>query len=125
MNRKWISWVMLLLVLFMAAGCGSQADANKPIDQIQQEVQNMNVSQLESKARAYAKEIAKQTAEMAKVQEKLKGLSPTELFGEKAKGIKDELGKIATETKALSDRYKIYADKYKDLGGDINKIKAS
>jgi hypothetical protein len=85
----------LLMVVFVAAGCSKKADPNKPIDQIQQEVQSMNVQDLEKTARAYADEIMKRTQDIDKVKEELKGFSPQDLLGEKAKTIKADLGRIS------------------------------
>lgn len=119
-----ILWVLPVAVMLIA-GCGKKADPNKPIDQIQKEVEGMSVGQLQSTAKAYADEISSKTSEMKKVQEKLKGLSPKDLLGEKAKSIKDEASKIGTEIKALSERYSIYADQFKKAGGDLSQIKVA
>ncbi|MDP3920522.1 MAG: hypothetical protein Q8R76_06935 [Candidatus Omnitrophota bacterium] len=121
MKKLHFLW-LLPVVMMVVTGCGKQADPNKPIDQIKQEVEGMSVSQLQSQAQAYAKEIQKKGSDMSQVQEKLKSLSPKDLLGEKAKGIKDEVSKIGSEVKALTQRYNIYADQFKQAGGDISKI---
>jgi uncharacterized coiled-coil DUF342 family protein len=115
-----------LMVLFVAAaivGCGKKADTSKPIDQIQQEVQTMSKSDLESNAKAYVNEISAKKSELEKISSQLKTLSPTEIFGEKAKGIKDQLSSVQSEVSALTQRYEIYAKKYQEVGGDLNAIK--
>lgn len=115
-----------LMVLFLAAavvGCGKKADTSKPIDQIQQEVQAMSKADLESNAKAYVNEITAKKSELEKIGAELKTLSPTEIFGEKAKGIKDKLSSVQSEMSALTQRYEIYAKKYQEVGGDLSTIK--
>ncbi|HTL47199.1 MAG TPA: hypothetical protein VL688_03945 [Verrucomicrobiae bacterium] len=117
-------WFVLPLALVLAAyGCGKKADSNKPIDEVRVEAQKMDQAQLEKQAQAYAKEISKKTSDMQEVQNKLKGLSPQELFGDKAKDIKDQASKIATEVSALTERYNVYAEQFQKAGGDLSKIK--
>ena len=118
---KRISSVVLVFSLALS-GC-SQADSNKSIDGIKTEVEGMSVSQLESKAIAYAKEISNKTGDMDQVKKKLAELSPKDLLGEKAKEIKNDLSSIDSEIGALTKRYNIYADQFKKLGGDVAKIK--
>lgn len=113
--------VVLVLMGVALTGC-SQVDSNKSIDEIKSEVEGMNVSQLESKASAYAKEISNKTADMEAVKKKLKELSPKDLLGEKAKEIKNDVSSIGSEITALTQRYNVYADQFKKLGGDLSKI---
>ena len=105
------------------AGCSKKADTNKPIEQIQKEVEGMNLSQLESNARVYANEIQGKQGEVAKVLEQVKSIPPTELLGEKAKKLRDDASAIKNEISALTQRYNIYANKFKEMGGDVSKIK--
>jgi len=115
----------LPLAMVLIAGCGSKPDSQKPIDQVRTEAEKMNLSQLESTAKSYAKEIQKQSAGMEEIQAKLRQLKPTELFSDKAKSIKDEASKVASEVSGLTDRYNVYAQQFQKAGGDLSKIKLS
>lgn len=117
-------FALAILVLGLNA-CAKKADENKSIDQIKTEVQAMSINDLQANAEAYAKAIAAQKGEVEKITAKLKDLSPAEIFSEKAKSIKSELSALQGKFDALSDRYSIYAEKYKEMGGDIAKISVS
>jgi archaellum component FlaC len=121
--NKLFPLAVLVLTLAVFQGCAKKADPNKPIDQIQQEVQAMSKSDLEGNAKAYVNEITARKSELDKIGDQLKSLSPTEIFGDKAKGIKDQLSKVQTELSALTQRYEIYAKKYQEVGGDLSAIK--
>ena len=115
----------LLILAASIAGCSKRVDANKPLDQVQAEVQNMNLKQLESNARAYAKEITSKNSEVQKATQQIKTINPTEIFSEKAKGLKDQISKLGSEVSALSQRYEVYAKKFQELGGNLENIKVS
>lgn len=125
MKLKVVSLFLLSVALFSLSGCGKKADANKPIDQVQKEAAAMSANDLQSYAEAYAKEISKQKKELEKVGEQVKSLSPKELFSDKAREIKDSLGKIEANVSNLTQRYQVYADKFREKGGDLNKIQIS
>lgn len=116
---------VFLLGVLLLQGCGKKADAHKPVDQIQKEVQAMSKTDLEKEARAYGDAIMAKKADAEKVAEKVKSLSPTEMFSDKAKNIKNELSEIQSQLSALIERYQIYARKYQETGGDMNAIKIS
>lgn len=123
MKKLAMSLMVLLIAGAALQGCGKKADTQKPVDQIQQEVQSMSKADLESNAKAYVNEISSRKSELDKIASQLKSLSPTEMFGEKAKGIKDELSKVQSDLSALTQRYEIYAKKYQEVGGDVSAIK--
>lgn len=118
--KKLSLWVLALVVVVAAVGCGKKADPNKPIDQVQAEASKMNAGDLEAMAKAYAKEIESNKGEIEKVKEELKGLAPKDLLGDKGKSIKNDLSEITGEVSELTKRYKIYVDELKAKGGDIS-----
>lgn len=125
MKLKAISMVLVAVAFVSFAGCGKKADANKPLDQIQKEVETMSANDLQAYAQSYVKEINNQKKELGKVGEQVKSLSPKELFSDKAREIKDQLGKIEANVSNLTQRYQVYADKFREKGGDLNKIQIS
>lgn len=122
--KKWMSVFFCgVLAIAFVSGCAKKADTNKPVEQIKAEVEKMSVSDLESNAKAYANEIIAKKSEIEKVADKVKSLSPTELFGDKAKSLKDQMSQIGNDVSALTERYQIYAQKFQQAGGDVSKIK--
>lgn len=117
--------LMGLAVVAFVYGCGKKADTNKPVEQIKQEVQAMSLSDLESNAKAYAKEVEAKKPELEKIAAEMKTLSPTEIFSDKAKEIKSRLSSVQGEISALMERYQVYAQKYQETGGDVSKIKVA
>ena len=123
MKTKFAVLLFVIAAAFTVYGCAKQADTSKPVEQIKQEVQAMSVSDLESNAKAYVNAITARQSDLEKIGAQLKTLSPTEIFGDKAKGIKEQLSKIQSDVSALTERYQVYAQKYQAAGGDISKIK--
>lgn len=122
--KKWMSVFFCgMLAVAFVSGCAKKADTNKPVEQIKAEVEKMSISDLESNAKAYANEIIAKKSEIEKVADKVKALSPTELFGDKAKSLKDQMSQIGNDVSALTERYQIYAQKFQQSGGDVSKIK--
>ena len=125
--RKILFSVMALscVIALGLTGCSKKADTGKPIEQIQKEVQNMQLSDLQQNAQAYAREIQGKQTEVTKVIEKIKTLTPTEVLGAKASEIKSEASAIQSKISELTKRYEIYAQKYQEKGGDLSQIKIS
>lgn len=121
-NYFFLSAVLVSLVF---AGCGKKADTNKPVEQIKTEVQNMSLTDLEANAKAYAKEIASKKSEVEEISEQIKAFSVKDLLSEKAESIKSQMDQIGNQVSALTERYQLYADKFREKGGDIAKIQIS
>ena len=124
--KKGINFGFLLGILVCSlaiSGCGKKADTNKSVDQIHKEVEAMSVNDLEGYAKAYANEILAKKSDVEQLTQKLKSIPVTELFGDKAKSLKDDLSKIGSDVSALSDRYQVYVQKFQEKGGDLSKVK--
>ena len=98
-----------IVAALMLTGCGSGASADKPIAEVKQEAQKMDVTQLKSMVEKYQQAIEAKKPEIAKLQNKLKEIPIAQLMGDEAKAIKGEIGQITASIKALTDRMKIYA----------------
>lgn len=122
MNQTSVLAVLLTLVL-CAYGCGKKTDLNKPIEQVKAEAQTMSAAELEKTAQAYVREINRKKAELGKVTEELKKLSPKDLLSEKSKSIKERASRIGSEAGELTGRYDVYARKFAEKGGDLSRIK--
>lgn len=126
MNRFLRNYLFAMFVLGIAlTGCAKKADTRKPVEQIKTEVQTMSVNDLEAFAKAYAGEIASKKTDVEKIGDQIKALTVSDLMGDKAKNIKDKLSSISGEVDALKVRYQVYADKFREKGGDIAKIQIS
>ncbi len=118
-----LSFLCVAVMTAGILGCAKKADPNKPIQQIQTEVQKMSLGELESNARAYANEIVSKKSEVGKVADQVKAISIKELLSQKAKDLKSQLSKLQSDLSAYAERYQIYAQKFQQLGGDVAKIK--
>lgn len=126
MNPFFRNHLFAILALVIAlTGCAKKADTRKPVEQIKTEVQTMSVNDLEAFAKAYAGEIASKKTEVGKIGDQIKALTVNDLMGDKAKTIKDNLSAISGEVEALTVRYQVYADKFREKGGDVSKIQIS
>ena len=126
MMRKFVLTIFAGLFAFgLAAGCAKKADTSKSVEQIKTEVQSMSLKEVEGNAKAYVQEIQARKSEVQKVTQQVKSLSPAEIFGEKAKGLKDQIAKLGSEVNALTERYQVYAQKYQELGGNAANIQVA
>jgi uncharacterized coiled-coil DUF342 family protein len=112
-----------LACVFFVHGCGGQVDRSISLEDAKVKAETMDVKQLMKKAKSYSSEIEKQQNKIQDVQSGLKGLSPRDLIGDKGKEIKEKMKVISDDVEVLMKRYGVYARKYKELGGDLSKIK--
>jgi len=113
-------YLLLLLCTLTLFGCGQKADEDKPISEVKAEAEKMDTAQLRSMALQYKKAIVAKTAEVGNLAAKLKDIPVTEMMGDEAKQIKEELNNINNSVTALKDRFTVYYNKLKEKGGDIS-----
>ena len=113
MGRFFTAVLAVLMAGFFATGCGSKVSEDKPIATVKTEAQAMSVSQLQGMVENYKKVISVKQTEIQALQEKIKAIPITQLLGEEAKTLKDDISKIAVSVKALTDRMAIYAQELK------------
>jgi uncharacterized coiled-coil DUF342 family protein len=102
------------------AGCGKKADESKPIADVQVEAAKMNVEQLKAKAMEYKDALVAKNAEIEKVAAKLKEIPVTEKLGTEAKALQTDIVNLNKSLTALTERFQIYYNKLKEMGGDIS-----
>lgn len=107
----------LVLLAGIAAGCAQGGSGgvseNKPIAEVQAEAQTMSADQLKAVVQKYEAAIQAKQADIEKVQAKIKEIPLTELLGEEAKKLKDDVTQIGSSLKNLSERMAVYADSLK------------
>ena len=108
MKKGLILVVVVALTAIMVVGCGAGASENKPIAEVRQEAQTMDVSQLTRMVAKYQKAIEAKKPELQKFQAKLKAIPISEIMGKDAAVIKKEITAVAKSIKALTDRMKVY-----------------
>ena len=120
MKGKIIFAVAVLLVgMFGFSGCGSKADENKPVSEIQAEAAKMDAEKLKAMAIKYKDAIVAKQADLEKITEELAKIPLTEKLGEEAKALSTELEDLGRSVKALKERFSVYYDEIKKKGGDL------
>lgn len=119
------------LILILAAvvcvtfgGCAKKVDPNKPLDQVIKEAKTMSIPDLRSMAEAYVVAIKVQKNEVDRITDAMKGMSVKDIFGDKARPMKERLSKIQLTATALLERYQVYAAKLEERGGEVPKLQA-
>ncbi len=113
----------LMLIALLAAfvvgltGCGGDDDSIT-IEQAKAKAEKMDVDQLKKEAIKYKDKIAAKQKDAVKLMEDLKSVPITEAMGDKAKAIKEDMGKITESVQKLTEIYNVYLNKMKEKGGD-------
>ncbi len=112
----------LMIAGFLAgfAGCSKKADADKPMADVQAEAAKMNVEQLKAKAIEYKDAIVAKKAEIEKVAAKFKEIPIAEKMGAEAKALQTDIENLNKVVAALTERFQVYYNKFKEMGGDIS-----
>lgn len=98
------------MLVAMLAGCGgNKIDENKPIDQVTADAAKMGQADLQKMVDQYKAAIADKGKDLDALKAKIKEIPITEMAGEKAKTLKDEVSKIADSTGKLKDQMAVYA----------------
>ena len=98
------------------AGCGDGGssggggvDVNKPVAEVQQEAQKLDTAALQKQVDAYKGAIEAKKPEVERIQKELKEIPLTDMLGDKAKGLKDDISKLNVEISKLQERMEVYA----------------
>lgn len=113
---------LTLIVPFFLSGCGSKADEEKPVAEVKSEAQTMNLDELEKMALDYKKAIEEKTTEIKEIEEKLKALDPTELLGEKAQELKNQIVDYTNSINKLQEHFNAVLSELKAKGADTSEL---
>ncbi len=115
--------LIALIPLFIMFGCGKTADETKPLSEVKAEAAKMDVDGLREMALKYKEAIQAKLEDAGKIKEELKGVPLTEMLGEKAKELKQELEPITKSINALKERFNVYYNELKKKSGDLSGLK--
>ena len=118
MSTRSILNVLLVvsLGLVMLAGCGGKADENKPISEVEAEAKKMDADALRKMADTYNDALLAKQKDLDALKARLADIPISEMLGEKAKAIKDDLEEITKSVNALTERMDIYVKEFKAKG---------
>ena len=101
------------MIVAMLTGCGGSSstaiDENKPIDQVAADAAKMGKAELQTMVTKYEAAIAEKGKELEALQAKVKEIPITEMMGDKAKALKNDVSKITASMSKLKDQMAAYA----------------
>ena len=117
---------LYFLLLFCAStllGCGKKAVENKPLSEVKNEAEKMDINQLKAMAAKYQDAIVAKKTDIEKVAAKIKDIPPAQMLSDQAKNLKADLDNLNKSVSALKDRFDIYYSKLKEKGGQLPDLK--
>ena len=94
-----------------------------PVADVKAEASKMNLEQLKAKAMEYKDIIVSKKAMLSTSTAKLKEIPLTEQMGTEAKGLQAEISTLSKSVSALTERFQVYYNKYKEMGGDVSNLR--
>lgn len=110
-----------LAFALLFAGCGDSAtseDSTKTPKEIRDKAAAMDKAALQSTIDSYNTDIAAKQAELEKVKEQLKGMTPDQLLGDDAKKTNELNASIASDINNLQRNLAIYAEELAKKAGN-------
>ncbi len=89
------------------------------LEDIKAEVAKAGVDQLKAKALEYKKAIAAKKTELVEATSKLTAIPIAQQLGAEAKSLQSNIAALNKTVSNLTERYKIYYDKIKEIGGSV------
>jgi hypothetical protein len=93
-----------------------------PVADVKAEAAKMTVDQLKAKAMEYKDLIVSKKAMLEPLAAKLKAIPLTDQMGAEAKGLQTDIAALNKSISALTERFQVYYNKYKEIGGDVSKL---
>jgi hypothetical protein len=94
-----------------------KVDEDKPISEIKAEAEKMDIRQLKAAAIKYKEALAAKDADVEKTLAKVKPAG--EMTKKESNSLVADVDNATKSIKALDERYRIYYNKFKELGGDV------
>lgn len=95
-------------------------DLNQSVEQIKEKVAGFDETQVLAYVEQYKSVLLEKKDQIANLTGQLKGLSMTEMMGDKAKALKDQMAQYTDQFAGLKDRYSIYLQKLEEFGVDLS-----
>jgi hypothetical protein len=105
-----------------AAAAPAAALETTPVADVKAEASKMNLDQLKAKAMEYKDLIASKKGMLDTLTAKLKEIPLTQQMGPEAKGLQANIATLSKSVSALTERFQVYYNKYKEMGGDVSKL---
>jgi len=96
------------------------AELNQPIADIKTKVASLGQPELMAYANTYKDVIVANKDKLASLTSSLKGLPMSDMIGEKGIAIKNQVRQYTTQLAGLKERYSVYLDMLKKLGGNLS-----
>ena len=96
------------------------ADLNQSVEQIKEKVAAFDKTQVLAYAEQYKNVLLEKKDQIAELTGQLKGLSMTEMMGDKAQALKDQIAQYTDQFAALKERYSVYLEKLETFGVDLS-----
>ncbi len=95
-------------------------DLNQSVAEIKQKVAGLDKTQVLAYGDQYKNVLLEKQQQIADLTGQLKGLSVTEMMGDKAKGLKDQMAQYSDQLAGLKDRYSVYLEQLEAFGVDLS-----
>ena len=96
------------------------ADLNQSVEQIQEKVAQFDKTQVLAYADQYKTVLLEKKDQIADLTGQMKDLSMTEMMGDKAKALKEQIAQYSEQLDGLKDRYSVYLNKLEEFGVDLS-----
>ena len=95
-------------------------DLNQSVQQIKEKVAAFDKAEALAYAEQYKTVLLEKKDQIADLSGQLKGLSMTEMMGDKANALKDQLAQYTDQLNELKERYTVYLQKLEEFGVDLS-----
>ncbi len=96
------------------------SDLNQSVEEIQQKVAGFDQTQVLAYVDQYKAVLLEKKDQIAELTGQLKSLPMTEMMGDKAKALKDQIAQYGDQFSGLKDRYSVYLQKLEEFGVDLS-----